>query len=137
MSNSSFIITIIISLLFTACQNRKCNNNNPLFDKYTSQSEQYKNELAEVITTYDDLKYYLDSYDEINGNNYLNVSVQSNKVCAKAAIWIRNKDSKLDGIIKNKGNGYSGAELKSLQIGIAPHTKKIQFVYNGLDKVID
>lgn len=128
---------ILSTAILFSCQNTKYNNTNPVFDKYPAESEEYKSELLEVIKANNNLKYYLDSYDEMNGNHYLNVSVQGDNTCAKAVIWIRNTDRKLNGIIKNKGMGYSGSELKDLQIGIVPDTKKIQFVYNGFDKVID
>ncbi len=137
MSRIYFYLFILSLTVQYSCTNLKCNNTNPIFDKYPAESEEYKSELLEVMKADNNLKYYLDSYDEMNGNNYLNISVQGDNTCAKAVIWIRNTDKKLDGIIKNKGMGYSGSELKGLQIQTAPDTKKIQFVYKGMDKVID
>lgn len=83
------------------------------------------------------MSYWLDRYEEVDSLKFLQVFIQGEGLCAKTKLTIKEIDDKLSDIIKAKGKGYSGAELKNLQIEVYQVATTTELIYRGMDKVVD
>ena len=131
------------SLVFCFCMAFSCSETevktNPIFEKYLPETKQYKDELVKQLDTIDKskLSYYFDSYEEINGLEYLHVTIEGKSLKADAIIQVKNWDDKIDIIRKFKGKGYGGAEMINLRFDIAQDSSKTEFIYAGVDELVD
>lgn len=138
MKTSLLIVLSIIILVITSCDRPKCENKNPIFDEFNIDSEKYKLELLNQINKYgkENLTYWLDSYLEDNGKEYIIVNIQNNYLCAKGMIRVKDW-SKLKGIKRTKGIGYIGAKLKGLSFIIDKDSLKTEFIYKDITRIVD
>ena len=107
------ILVLLALIVCISCDRPKCNNTNPIFDKFEPLSNEYKRELLDQLDHTDNslLTYWLDKYEENSQNKYLYVNVQSENLCAIMVLDVKAASKGIDNIIKNKGKGYIGAEL--------------------------
>ena len=133
-------LTAFCVLTFIAsCDRPECKNTNSVFDKYSPETKEYKEELVKQLKRIDNskLSYWLDKYQEDDSVQYLHVFIQGEALCAKGIVTIKKWDDKLDGIRTSNGMGYSGAELSNLKIDIYQDSTKTEFIYNSVDAIVD
>ena len=125
--------------LTVSCDRPQCKNTNPVFDKFSPDEKEYKDELVKQLKVVDNskLSYWLDKYQEDDSLQYLHVFIQGDGLCAKGIVTIKKLDDKLEGIQKAKGMGYSGAELTNLKFDIYQDSTKTELVYKSLDGIVD
>ncbi len=130
---------MFFGIFLLSCNKPECTNKNPIFEKYSPQEKEYKNELAKQLKNINNtqLTYFLDKYQEINNKKFLSVQIQGQGLCAKMLVGIRTQNNKIANILKTKGLGYSGAELKNLQIDIQQEETTFAFIYKNLEVIID
>lgn len=136
-THSVFILSALIVGL-SSCDRSICKNQDPVFDRSSYDSQEYKQELADHIGKIgmDNLHYWFDAYVQQNGNDYILVNIQNDSLCATG--MIRMKDwNKLEGIKRAKGVSYKGAELKGLSFEVTKDPAGTEFVYKTLDRIID
>jgi hypothetical protein len=134
------LTTVFISIiLFTyiACDRPNCKNTNPIFDKFSPESSEYKLELSKQIQSvgFENLDYWFDKYLKINDKEYIEINVQNDSLCAKATVEVKNW-SKIEGLRKEI-NGYRGAKLNGLRMRIERVGNKVDFIYEDIANIED
>ncbi|WP_411894421.1 hypothetical protein [Winogradskyella sp. A2] len=133
-----YIILFLVLLIQISCDRPKCANNNPVFEENTPDSKIYKDELVNQLSLIDktELTYWLQDYENINGNEYLYFYIQGDGLCAslhlKMEHWI-----KLENVRDNKGSGRFNAEFTNLKFDVRKDSTLTEFVYNTYDRIID
>lgn len=124
--------------LMLSCDRPKCGNTNPIFDRYTPETKEYKEELARLLemNKNNELSYWFDRYEPKNNKEYILVYIQGGELCAKGLILVDNW-GKLEGVKRAQGLGYGGAELRGLQIDIRKDSQEIELVLKDIDYIID
>ncbi|AWH85353.1 hypothetical protein HYN59_09605 [Flavobacterium album] len=137
--NFTQLFLIAATCLAVSCGKQECKNTNPVFDANTPDSKPYKAELTKQLAEAEknSVKYWINSYKEVDGQQYMVVDITGNGFCATAQMAISPEDTKLQGFIKAKGKGYSGAELEGLQYGITSDSNGGHFIFKELGGVID
>lgn len=133
------ILVFFCLLIFTvACDRPACNNSNPIFDQFFPDTKLYKDELIKQLELVDKakLRYWLEQYQEKDGQEYLYFFVQGDGLCAKIIMTV-NQWNKIEGVKKSKGVSYRGAEFKDLKFDIFQDSVKTEFIYKDLGKIID
>jgi hypothetical protein len=127
---------LIIGL--SACDRSTCKDQDPIFDRYSYDSQEYKRELADRIRNIgpENLEYWFDAYVQKDGNDYLLVDIRNDSLCATGMIEV-NDWHKLEGIKRTKGVGYKGAKLKGLTFQVTQDSAEVQFTYRTLDRIVD
>ena len=110
---------------------------NKVFTSNEPDSEAYKAELAKKITAGGNLTYTFDSLEIVGGHGKIHVLVNGDGVDAKAAVAVHEGDAVITPFLNSKGKGYGGAELKGLKINVHQTDGRTEFIYNGVDEVID
>ena len=133
------IILISSFVFFVSCNRQECKNKNPVFNTFTPEQKQYKDELVKQLKLVDmsKLTYWFENYKEKNSVKYLLVYIQGEGICAQGLITVRQADAKLEGIIRSKGLEYRGAALKGLTFDMYQDSAMTELLYRGLDAVID
>ena len=137
---STLILTIFgLAILAGGCDRPVCKNTNPIFDKYAPDAREYKDELAKQLATIDrsKLTYWMDTYQENNDAKLINVHIQGDGLCAKIVLTINDSDKGIEGIVKNKGMGYRGAELEDLKFDIKQDGTSTAFVFQEISGIVD
>ncbi|WP_296143834.1 hypothetical protein [uncultured Flavobacterium sp.] len=134
---TKFLLVFCFYIVFSCSETEV--KTNPVFEKYLPETKQYKDELVKQLDTIDKskLSYYFDSYEEINGLEYLHVTIEGKNLKADAIIQVKNWDDKIEIIRKFKGKGYGGAEMINLRFDIEKDTAKTEFIYAGVDELVD
>lgn len=83
------------------------------------------------------LRYWIHSYENNNGQDYMRVYIQGDSLCAEGIIHFTNAATDLDNFKKVKGVSYSGAELSGLQYRIIEDSGKNELEFIHLDNIID
>src|SRR5688572_23314777 len=98
------IATFCASTFMVSCGDPECKNINPVFDQYSPESKEYKNELVRQLKRIDQstLSYVLDQYQEHDSVQYLHVLFHGESLCAKGIVVVKKWDDKLEGIRKAK-----------------------------------
>ena len=137
---SIFILTIFGLLIFaTSCNRTMCKNTNPNFDNYSPDTKEYKDELVKQLATVDKSKltYWMDTYKEDNNSQTILAHIQGDGLCAKILLVVNESDKGIEGIIKNKGMGYGGAELEDLKFDIKQDRTSTEFVFQEISGIVD
>lgn len=131
------IFILILLSLSIACNRQNCKNTNPIFEKFSPESSEYKLELDKQIGVigFENLEYWFDKYLKRNNKEYIEINVQNDSLCAKAILEVKDW-SKIEGLRK-ENNGYSGAKLKGLRMRIERVGNKVDFIYEDIDKIED
>jgi hypothetical protein len=135
MKYTSFFTVILVALAITSCNLGKTRN---VFEGMDPSSKEYKQKLADQIEgrSTSDLTFTLNSYVNHHGKDYLDISIDGKGIHATSLVLV-NDWTKLEGIKRTKGIGYSGAEMKNLKLAVlSPDTNPI-FVYKDVDKIVD
>ena len=133
-------ITVFCFLIFiVSCDRPICKNTNPIFDKFSADRKEYKDELAKVLEKIDKtkLKYLMENYQEIGKSQFIYVNIQGDGLCAKMFLTIESSKKGIEGILKNKGDGYIGAELENLKFKIKTESTSTEFIFEEVSRIID
>lgn len=134
-----YIALLSLILIISSCGNDKpeCHNYNPRFERYGPKSNEYKAELARQLQlrNFQNIRYFIDKYEEIDGKPFMTVDIIGDELCAKAYIDIKNPN-KMQKFKNVKGISYSGAELAGFQYKIDTVDGKILFLFEE-GRVID
>ena len=112
---------------------------NSVFMNSSSSSKEYKSELANLIRSNPgQLTYYFERYlkDTRDGKEYMVVRCTGKSVDATALVLVE-RWNKIEGIQASKGEGYTGAELRGLQLDLEEGASGTIFIYKDVEKVID
>lgn len=136
----SFTKLVLVSFFVIAFS---CNETevkpNQVFENYLPETKEYKDELVKQLNTIDKSKltYYFDSYEEIDGKDYLHVTIEGKNLKANTLLLIKKWDIALQPIKEFKGKGYGGAELVNLKFDIQQTPENTEFVYAGAEELLD
>lgn len=134
------IITGFSILIFiVSCNRTECTNTNVIFNKFTPETKEYKDELLKQISKVDKTKltYWMKSYQENNNSQSINVNIQGDSLCAVIALKISSSKKGIEGILEHKGKGYIGAELKNLKFEIVKDSKSTEFIFEEISGIND
>ena len=141
MTKPSIFTMAIFGLLTFAvsCDRPVCKNTNPIFDKYSSDTKEYKDELVNQLSKVDKSKltYWIDTYQDTNNQQYLNAHIQGDGLCAKIMLTVKESNKGIEGLLKTKGGGYSGAELVDLKFKIKQDSTSTEFVFEEVSGITD
>lgn len=135
----NFLIVIIsLTILIIACDRPVCKNLNPIFDKYSPESREYKTELVKQLETIDKSKltYWFYEYVESNGQEFLWFNIQSDEICAIIVLDVE-QWGKLEELRQMKGVTYRGAKFIRLKFDIRQDTSNIKFIYRDFTRISD
>lgn len=138
MNHPTFkIILISLIISFTACNSSNDTTSNVVFDKFSPTTKEYKNELATKLKSEPKgLLYTFNKYFASNGQELLDITIKGKDFEATGLVLVKNWN-KLEGIKRTKGQGYSGAELRGLQIDIQDNPSGAVLVYQDVEKIVD
>ena len=140
MKTKIHLLFAIISLvaIAIACNRPVCKNANPLFDKYSPESMEYKNELVKhlAIAEKSKLTYWFNQYVKSNEQEQLFFNVQGDGLCA---VIVLNVDewNKVEELRNNMGVGFRGAEFKNLQFDTRQDFLETTFILRDFERIID
>ena len=128
------LMTFIVS-----CDRPVCKNTNTIFDKYSPNAKEFIDELVKQLATVDKSKltYWMDTYQENNDAKLINVHIQGYGLCAKIVLTINSSDKGIEGIVKNKGMDYRGAELEDLKFNIKQDSTSTEFIFQEISGIVD
>lgn len=129
-----YLLTLLMS-----CDRPACKNTNPLFDQYTADHEEYKQELARELKRVDaaELTFWVASYQEKNGLPTINANIQGDGLCSVIALTIGESRNGIEDVITKKGGGYRGAELKDLKFEVVQNGADTKFLFRSVSSIID
>ena len=132
------LVLLTLAALFSGCDRPVCKNTNPLFDKFSPESQEYKAELLKQLEIDDkaELSYWFNQYVQSNGQEQLYFNVQGDGLCAMIVLNVEEWD-KLEEVRQKKGMSFRGAKFTNLTFDIKQDSAKIEFVYRDFDKIID
>ncbi|WP_289056185.1 hypothetical protein [Carboxylicivirga marina] len=138
MKTINIIALCILIVGIISCDRPQCTNENPIFEKNQPNSKIYKDELVKQLKTIDQSKltYWLQKYEEKNGQEYLYFHIQGDGLCAKIVLTM-NQWNKLENVRAMKGVSYRGAEFTNLNFDIRQDTIATDFIYKSFDSIID
>ena len=127
----------MVSIL-QSCNQPECNNTNPVFNKYQPDDIVYKDEIIEkIMKSEEGFRYTVSGYEEKGNEQYLNVAIQGDSICAEISLLLLKTDSIIAPLVKTKGMGYHNAELEGLKFTAMRNHTSTKFVYIGAEKIID
>lgn len=131
-------LVLSVFMAFTACNPSDCVNTNPVFDQYSPQDKEYKEELAKVVGSChkDSIAAWIHSYDAAKGREYIYVNMIGRSVCAIAVMDITGNEE-LKQYRKVKGQSYSGAFLPQLKYHVEQTEQGANFVLDKVGEIID
>lgn len=134
---SNLCLLIIIFIYANSCNRPECRNINPVFDKFTFDTKEYKSELARQIQSIgtENLSYWFDKYLNKGSKEFIVIHIQGAELCAIGEIQVNNW-GKISGM-RREVSGYRGAELRGLKIQIEQDSTGTNFVYDNIDRIID
>jgi hypothetical protein len=115
----------------------ECRNSNPIFDRFSPDTKEYKTELAKEFGNREnkDLSFWYNRYLKKGEAEYIQVSVQGENLCAIAEIQVTDW-SKISGM-RREISGYRGAELEGLDFEIIQDSAGINFPFRDVQSVVD
>ncbi len=135
------ILTIFCLFIFViSCSRPVCKNTNPIFDKYSPDTKEYKDELVKQLATVDmsRLTYWMDIYREDDSvQKYIQAHVQGDGLCAKIVLVVKGSVKGIEGILRTKGMGYRGAGLKGLKFDIKQNSTSTEFIFQEVSWILD
>ena len=128
-----------VMFFITSCDRPTCENTNPIFNKYSPDTKEYKDELVKQLNKVDKSKltYWMDTYQEINDSRYISVYTQGDSLCAKIILKIDSSENGIERILEKKGMSYCGAELEDLKFDIKKDSISTEFVFQEISGIID
>lgn len=135
----SVSLSIVLSLfLMMSCDRPVCESDNDIFNTYEPNTKIYKDELVAQLNTIDNsqLRYWLKSYNNDNGEETLYFNIQGDNLCAILHLTMAHWN-KLERVREKKGVGRRGAEFTNLTFEIYQDSLNTQFIYKNFDRLID
>ncbi len=130
------------AFLLSACARPECRNTNAVFEQHSPYSKVYKDELVAQLKTIDssDVRYWIDTYEGLDGEVFLHVFVQGGDLCAKAVLTV--PPEKSGRLYEKKGNwkhghGCRGAEVIGLEYDVIQTDGTTELIYRGRERIID
>ncbi len=133
-----FLPLFCLAIILLSCDRPVCKNTNPVFDKYSPDSEEYKSELVKQLGIVDKTKltYWFSDYVESSGKELLYFRIQGDGLCAKIVLNV-DQWNKLDELRQKKGETFRGAEFVNLKFEIVQDSLKTEFKYKDFDRIMD
>jgi hypothetical protein len=134
------LISVFCLLTFiVSCDRPICKNTNTIFDNFTPDRKEYKDELVKELEKIDKTKltFWMENYQEIGKSQFIYVNIQGDGLCAKIVLTIESSKKGIEGILKNKGDGYIGAELENLKFEIRKDSMLTEFVFKEIIAIVD
>lgn len=127
-----------LALILSACDRPVCKNTNPVFDKYSPDSDEYKSELIKQLGIVDKTKltYWFSQYVESVGKELLFFHIQGDGLCAMLVLNVDNW-SKLEELRQKKGVSFRGAEFINLKFEIVQDSLNTEFKFLDFERIID
>jgi hypothetical protein len=128
----------LISLLLS-CGKPACENKNTVFDQFTPETTEYKNELLKQLSLQKDkdLSYWFDRYQVKDNKEYILVDISGKDLCAKGFLLVTNWSDTMQELRNTKGEGYHGAKLDGLRIGIKIDEAQTELLLTEVGKIVD
>jgi len=138
MKTKSLLILSILLIFLASCDRPDCKNTNSIFDSNGVETNMYKQELIKEMHRIgkNNLTYWVSSYTEQNGKEFITVNIQGDGLCAKGLLQV-NDWNIIEGIKKTKGDSYIGAQLKGLTFDIITNGESIDFIYKNIVSIVD
>ncbi len=135
MKRSLIATAVLLLLVASSCTSP---GKNKIFVNYAPSAPEYKRELTRLFLNEGTKSFSFHFNELVNFNNraYMKLDVTGAGTNAQALVAITNWN-KLEGIKRTNGLGYTGAELKNLQLDVANINTDPVFTYRTLDKIID
>lgn len=130
-------LSLALILLSASCDKPACENTNEVFTNFEPSDKQYKMELVKVTSSDADIRYWFDSFQESDQKKYILVDAVGENLCAKAQIEVRENTDGIDQLLANKGKGYSGAELSGLKFKTFSDEDATEFIFDGVESIIE
>lgn len=129
---------ICLNLVFIGCDRPNCKTENSVFQHAEITSVEYVMELDNQIQTKDQsqLTFWIRRYEKIGENEYLNIYVQGDKLCAQTRLLVDDW-STMETLRKNKGKAYAGAQIENLMMELKGTTEAPEFVYVKHSAILD
>ena len=125
--------------LMVSCDRPECKNANPVFNQHAPETKVYKDELAKQLKIVDNskLSYWMGIYQKTDGKEYIHANIQGDGLCAVLVLSIRESQNGIEGILRTKGMGYRGAELKHLRFDVLQDKSNTEFIFKSIESIID
>ena len=138
IKNKIILPLFCLALLLSACDRPVCKNTNPVFDKYSPDSDEYKSELIKQLGVVDKTKltYWFSQYVESDGKELLFFHIQGDGLCAMLVLNVDNW-SKLEELRQKKGVSFRGAEFINLKFEIEQDSLNTEFKFLDFERIID
>lgn len=129
----------VFSLIFVFSCNRSEEKQNPIFEKSLPDSKIYKDELLKQMVSAEQIpiSYYFNSYEEKDGKEYLDISIEGKSLEANMLLLVKEWDENLKPIKEFKGKGYGGSEMANLKFEVLQDSTTTEFVYVSVDEIVD
>jgi hypothetical protein len=129
-------VTISFIVALASCNNETNRSGNPVFEKFSPASREYKDELAKKLQSNPaEFHYTFNCLVEQEGKEYLDIEVEGDDFTAKGLVLVNNW-TKMEAIKKTKGQGYSGAELRGLKLKVEENPSGANLVYDDVEKIV-
>ena len=83
------------------------------------------------------MTYWFDTYQENDNLQYIQARIQGDGLCAKIILTVKDSDKGIEGLLKNKGEGYNGAELEDLKYNIKQDSIYTEFNFEEISGIAD
>ena len=139
--SSCFLLGILVS-----CNYRSdCTNSNEIFNKYSPNIKEYKDELARQLRLVDNtkLKYWIKEYEEIEGEEFIYFYIQGDGLCAIIEINMNPEKNKKEteltynGVIPihtDIGLTHTGIEFMNLTFNIKQDSLNTEFIFRDYER---
>lgn len=133
-----FQLIFSLTLLIQGCNTSTCTNLNPIFEKYSPDSKEYKTELINQLNHEDRtrLTYWFHDYKKIGNRESLYFKVKGKYLCAIMVVNINGANT-LQDLRNKKGVTYRGAEFVNLKYEIIHDSTVTEFRLISYERIID
>ena len=125
-------------VLTISCEGPACRSSSPVFERFPPDNQAYKQELARQIGRAGtaELRFWFDAYRKRDGQEHIIADVRGPGICAKAELQVSDWRG-IEGLRGSEPKGYRGAELKGLEMAVLEKEDRVEFIYRGLDRIVD
>ena len=130
---------VVFLFVLNTCNELPYENHTALFEKQNCEDLLYKQALVKVVKSDScrKIKYFLEGYRVINGQPQLLIKITADGLNANVWMNIPNNQLTLHPLLKNKGQGYHGAELKELAYSVIEDSTHLDFIINKVEGIVD
>lgn len=129
---------LIPVLLLAACGQPDCPKNSDIdgLGKYTPESDRYQRNLRQMVQNHpDDVAYYFERRDTLDGRPYLVVNCYGDGFCGQMRVRVDQNEG--SAVVLQNNRGYRGARLDGFAWILQSADNREEAVYAGLRKIID